>query len=78
MTDYGITSRYAMCVKLGGRKYLNTLYDVDRKDFFRGWDKFNSPEAKTTKKMKRLCWFCEHRVLNCPIFSFKEIDVKLL
>ena len=77
MKEFGISSQYAMCVKLGAKKYLNTLYDVkEGMEFFRAWDRFNEPtasaySAKTNKynKLKMVCMFCEHRNCGCPLFS---------
>jgi len=85
MKEHGISSSYAMCIKFGGSKYLNTMYDVDNKEFFRAWDRFNSPtptaysvNQRTDTKLKMLCLFCEHRVYNCPMYATKPIELELL
>lgn len=75
---YGFESKFAMCVKTGGRKPLTTFYDVeDHKEFFRAWDCFNNAKATTwsdsqnkSTGLKRTCMFCEYRNYGCPLFDF--------
>jgi len=76
---YGFDSKYAMCVKTGGKKPLTTSYDVeDHKEFFRAWDAFNNAKATTWSDsqgkatgLKRTCMFCEYRNYGCPLFAFE-------
>jgi len=84
---FGFESKYAMCVKTGGRKPLTTYYDVEEHgEFFRAWDCFNNAKATTWSDsqrkatgLKRTCMFCEYRNYGCPLFSFEmKGDVKLL
>lgn len=76
---YGFESKFAMCVKTGGRKPLTTYYDVeDHKEFFRAWDCFNNAKNTTWSDkqgkatgLKRMCMFCEYRNYGCLLFTFE-------